>query len=297
MAQRVLTILRSLSAQHARSWLRSGIVVVSVAVTLAALFVDGFPPASWKAWLGIKESEPVAAAMIPKRVVPGRVTVTMPKPRGNDSSVSPVPLPLILVSTRVGRNSHEGFAQLGVDATSPQTYSAGAVLANGARLSEVYANYVVLERDGQSVRLYLQGQGGLNVAQSLASLLTVGGAPPAPAIVETHESLTEYIRPSPVFKGSTLIGFQVFPGKDVTAFNAIGLQAGDVIVAINGATVSDASAALTQLRSLVQGSALTVDIRRAGSIRSIALDGSVMVAAAQRHRTPITLPPAPTTTL
>jgi len=103
-------VLQSLNARVPSAWVRSGIVVVAVVITLAALFVDGFPPASWKAWLGIQDSKPVVAALIPNRVVPGRVTVTMPKPRGNNSSVSPVPLPLILVSTRVGRNSHEGFA-------------------------------------------------------------------------------------------------------------------------------------------------------------------------------------------
>jgi len=45
---------------------------------------------------------------------------------------------------------------LGVARENPQTYSTGALLANGARLTEVRANYVVLERAGHSARLYLE---------------------------------------------------------------------------------------------------------------------------------------------
>src|SRR2546429_388360 len=63
------------------------------------------------------------------------VSVTPMRPEGNDSSVSAVPQPLILVRTQRGRNSREGFAQIGVRTHSPQTYIAGALLANGARLT------------------------------------------------------------------------------------------------------------------------------------------------------------------
>jgi hypothetical protein len=67
-----------------------------------------------------------------------RVVLPVPiAPRGTDSSVSPVPLPLILTATRPGRNPREGFADIGVDAKTPQTYAAGSLLANGARVAEI----------------------------------------------------------------------------------------------------------------------------------------------------------------
>ena len=104
------------------------------------------------------------------------VTVTPMRPEGNDSSVSPVPLPLILVRTHRGRNSREGFAEIGVRARSPQTYTAGALLANGARLTEIYDHYVVLERGGRSARLYVQGEAQPD-GKRARELLTVGGTP------------------------------------------------------------------------------------------------------------------------
>jgi len=127
------------------------------------------------------------------------VLVTPPRPLGNDSSVSKVPLPLVLVRTQPGRNSREGFAQIGVNALTPQTYGAGAILANGARLSEIYDHYVLLERDGRSVRLYRLGEmhEPRPAESASASLLTVGGGvPPAPQLTKAQEQITDYLRPS-----------------------------------------------------------------------------------------------------
>ena len=280
------SIGRTIRTRQERHLWRLSVVSLSALVALAALFVDGFPPKSWKAWLGLKDAQPVVAALVPKRIVPGQVTVTMPKPRGNESSASPLPLPLILVSTRLGRNSREGFAELGVDASSPQTYSAGAVLANGARLTEIYDDHVVLERSGQSARLYIQGHGGTPKAQDLTTLVTVGGVAPALIAATPHEALTDFIRPSAVYRGKVLTGLQVYPGKEASTFDALGLQSGDVIVAIDGTAVSDVDAALSRLRSLVSGAALTVEVQREGSARSVSLDGSVLVSAMQRGRAP-----------
>jgi len=263
---------------------RFGVAVLAILIAWAALFVDGFPPPSWKAWLGIKDHAPVPAAMRPQRRIPGQMTVTMPRPRGTDSSVSPVPLPLILVSTQIGRNSREGIARIGVDPTSPQTYTAGAILANGARLAEVYPNYVVLERGDRSVRLYVQGQGAAPTEADLGPLLTVGGAAPPPlALAEAGPALTDFVRPSPVFNGSAVQGFQVYAGKDASTFEALGLRDGDVIVALNGASVSNAETALALLNTLVHGSALTAEVKRGGSTETLSLDGSIIVAAAERH--------------
>jgi hypothetical protein len=260
---------------------RLGAVIIGTTITAAIIFVDGFPPVSWQAWLGLTSHKPVAA-MTPMRHIPGQVTVTMPKPRGNDSSMSPVPVPLILVSTQLGRNNREGFAHLGVDATSPQTYAAGALLANGARLSEIYSTYIVLERDGQSVRLYVQGAGAKGITPALASLTTVGGTPPTPILLAVADkALTNYLRPSPVFEGDALTGFQVYPGKDEPTFAALGLKPGDVIVSMDGVAVSSADTTLAQLDTLLHGSALRAEVRRDGHLHTVSLDGSVLGGAAQ----------------
>lgn len=214
------------------------------------------------------------------------ITVTPARPVGNDSSVSPVPLPLILVRTQPGRNAREGFAQIGVNARSPQTYTAGALLVNGARLTEVYTHYVTLERNQHSVRLYLQGE-PQPYGESDKRLLTVGGtAAPAPVVADSHNTLTAYLRPSPVFVGTRLHGYALYPGKDPTPFSRLGLEPGDVVTDIDGIAVTKATDSVATLRTLADGAALSVVIERQGKPQTLLLDGAILanvIAAAREH--------------
>jgi hypothetical protein len=206
------------------------------------------------------------------------VNITPMRPEGNDSSISSVARLLILVRTERGANSREGFAQIGLSATSPQTYRSGAILANGARLTEIYDHYVTLERDGRAVRLYLQGEGNSD-SKATNSILTVGGANElieAPA--DSREELTDYLRPSPVFVGGKLSGYSLFAGRKDIAFSQLGLQAGDVLTHVNGEPVSDTSDSLTMLHPLINGEVVSVEIDRQGTSQTLSLDGSVLRA-------------------
>jgi hypothetical protein len=207
------------------------------------------------------------------------ITVTPMRPQGNDSSVSAVALPLILVRTQPGRNSREGFAQIGVDATSPQTYAAGALLANGARLTEIYNRYVVLERDGHSALLYARGASQERDG-ARAALLTVGGSPrPTPALPKTEDRLFSYLRLSPVFVGNQLHGYALYPNRDPGPFSRLGLQPGDLVTEINGAPISNPRGALVALHSLADGASLAVVIERQGIAHPISLDGAILAHA------------------
>jgi type II secretion system protein C len=214
------------------------------------------------------------------------ITVTPMRPVGNDSSVSQAPLPLILVRTQLGRNSREGLAQIGINARSPQTYAAGALLANGARLTEIYAHYVVLERDGHSAPLYLQGEAQAS-AKSNTSLLTVGGpAAPPPAIADSQDRLTNYLRPNPVFVGSELHGYALSAGRDSFPFSQLGLEAGDVLTQINGVAVTNPAESLAALHTLLDGAALTVTLERQGIPQVLSLDGSILAKADLERSSP-----------
>jgi type II secretion system protein C len=207
------------------------------------------------------------------------ITVTPMRPQGNDSSVSTVALPLTLVRTQPGRNSREGFAQIGVDSTSPQTYSAGALLANGARLTEIYSRYVVLERDGHSAQLYVRGA-SQERAGVRAALLTVGGNQrPTPALAKTEDRLFSYLRLSPVFVGNQLHGYALYPNRDPGPFSRLGLEPGDLVTEINGAPTSNPREALVALHSLADGASVAVVIERQGIAHPISLDGAILTHA------------------
>ncbi len=267
-----------------RPWHRRSLMLVVAAVAMAVVdWVSGvfeLPMFTNVASQAVVKQTPPIVTQKTNPTVP-----IPPQPLGNDSSISPVPLPLILTGTMPGRNAREGQVFIGVNKDSPQTYAAGAILANNARIAEIYTDHVVLEREGQRVKLYLQGTGKPSDAKQLTSLLTVGGtAAPPPAKVTSHEILTDYIRPNPMYDGQVLRGYQVYAGQKSGVFSQMGLQAGDVITAINGVPLNEPHSAIEQLMQLTQGFAVTAVIDRKGQRQSIALDGALITTDQQQAK-------------
>lgn len=223
----------------------------------------------------------------PVRVPTKAIGITPTVPKGNDSSLSPVPLPLFLVSVKTGRTIREGSAQIGVVRESPQTYQAGALLENGARLTEIHEDYVLLERDSHTARLYLTNS--RPIAPTDTAMVTVGGnARAEPAAITSREQLTDYIRPSPVFDGESVIGFRVYAGSRSGPFYQMGLKPGDVITTIDGTPVEDLASSWERLRVLADGAVLAVSVKRNGEVLQVTLDGGLVASAeAARAQAPM----------
>jgi general secretion pathway protein C len=263
-----------------KPWYRRTWVILAAAVIMVASgWVSGVLqlPISFKS----SASSTSSATMDASRTVPqvaASAYVIPPKPVGNDSSISPVPLPLILTGTMPGRNSHEGTAFIGVNKDSPQTYAAGALLANNARIAEIYTDHVVLEKEGKQASLYLLGTGKTTDNKQLAGLLTVGGPSSVPpAKITSHEILTDYIRPSPVYDGQVLKGYQVYPGQHAGVFAQMGLEPGDMITAINGMALIEPHSAIEQLKQLTNGYAVSAVVQRKDNENeTLSLDGALI---------------------
>jgi general secretion pathway protein C len=188
----------------------------------------------------------------------------------------------------------ESLALLGVDALSPQTYVGGATLANGARITNITADYIVLSKDGRSARLYRQGSGtAVTNRPELASLLlNVGGSQSAPAAMEaSREPITDYLRPSPIYSGDALRGFQVYAGNRAGVFAQMGLQPGDVITALNGVPLTDPTSGVGMLEELAHGATLNAQVERKGQTLSLTLDGGLIVSAEQTLTAASATPP------
>lgn len=216
---------------------------------------------------------PTASIRVPTKAI----VVTPPVPTRNDSSLSPVPLPLFLVSVKPGRSIREGAAQIGVVRESPQTYQAGALLENGARLTEIHADYVLLERDGHTARLYLADARPGATADKLA--MVGGNERAAPAAITSREPLTAYIRGGPLFEGTRVVGLRVYAGSRPEPFFRMGLQQGDVITAIDGVAVEDLTSSWERLRGIVDGAVLTASVKRNSEVLQVRLDGGLVASA------------------
>jgi len=262
----------------------------AVVLAFAALWGAGLPPTQWlaraQAWLSGGENQSVetpsrelpASAAIPAVAPLAATTPVNVLPSGTDSSLSVRPQSLFLVATSPGRNKREGTAQIGINPDNPQTYVAGALLANGAQLTEIHSDYVVIVRGDVSARLPLYSR-TTATAPSNIDLLLVGGEqqPPIP-VAATRDVLTDYIRPSPIYDGESLLGYQVYAGRKTGVFAQLGLQAGDVVTAINDVALSDPQQAIELFNDLTRGSALTATVKRNNVIRRLALDGALILA-------------------
>jgi hypothetical protein len=267
-----------------RLMVRTATFVAAAAIMALALWSAGLSPGEWLArardWIAGPATAPVAqVAPSATPALPSAAPATPTEKRilpGTDSSVSTKPMPLILVAALPGRNAQEGTAQIGTNPENPQTFVAGAILANGARLVEIHPDHVVLERKGKRARLYAK-------KSSSDELTIIGGPPPpTPKLVLTHDALTDVIRPTAQYENDLLVGLQVFPGQQSGNFARLGLKAGDVIVAIEGAPIADEQAATDQLRTLTEGAPLSVRIRRGHELIPLSLDGSLVASSNTR---------------
>jgi len=255
-------------------------VLGGVSIAILMIWETGLDP--FKFWQRATAPKPAPIAKAPehpsnKAIGPAPVT-----PRGNDSSISPDPLALTLVRVHLGRNAFEGSAELGVVRESPQTYQAGALLENGAKLAEIHSDYVLLKKGNLQARLYIEAARATGKVGDL-TMLTVGGPVerPPPAKATSREILTDYIRPSPVYDGDTLLGYQIYPGAKSGPFAQMGLKSGDLITDIDGAPLSNPALAWEAFHQLAEGSAMSATIKRNGVEQSVSLDGALIVNAEQ----------------
>jgi general secretion pathway protein C len=267
---------------------RTATFVAAATIMMLALWSAGLSPSDWLArardWIASRAAAPLAQPVPAANETPGVVSalpVASPAAHvlpGNESSDKP--MQLFLVSASPGRNAQEGTAQIGTNPENPQTYVAGAILVNRARLKEIHADHVVLERDGKRARLYTKTRQGSSPGSADDLTIVAPARPAATTKIElAHDALTDFIRPMAHFENDMLVGLQVFPGQHSGVFSRLGLRAGDVIVAIEGAPIADDAAATEALRALTDGAALTVDLRRGKDFMTLSLDGSFVASS------------------
>jgi type II secretory pathway component PulC len=189
-----------------------------------------------------------------------------------------------LVATEPGRSSREGRASLGTDKRNPQTYAAGALLANGMVLEEIYSEYVVLSRNGKRFVLGFDGNTPIVSAtqrsfQLAEGELLVGGNEyvkrPLELIPTSREDLSYLIRAEPIFEHDLFAGLRILPGTDGSRLAVLDLKSGDIVRAIDGKPVRSPDEAWQTLDDAIStGTPIIISIDRDGSLMSMSLDGS-----------------------
>jgi general secretion pathway protein C len=200
--------------------------------------------------------------------------------------------PLRLFGVKVGGNPREGLAVLGPAEASSRTYVAGALLENGARLTDLHSDHVVLTRDGRSYRVYLsqKGKGDVLEAKSTAGLTVGGFKTEPPPIAVPAVRVTDAIRVAPAYEGGQVVGFQVYPGAKPGQMEKWGLASGDVLVSMSGQPLNTPEQVESVMEQLAQGESVHGEVRRGGERVSVTLDGAMLVASRPSETPPPMMP-------
>jgi general secretion pathway protein C len=202
---------------------------------------------------------------------------------------------LTLTGTLAGREPEHGWAIIGASGQSARVYATGAALPGGSKLFAVYPDRVILDRNGSRESLLLPrlaGVAGGNAPQRAAAM--PGGESPGASLADNVRQLLvqnpqaggELLRPQPVFAGGSLRGYRVYPGRNRAQFSSLGLQPGDLVMAVNGAALDDPNRGLEVLRGVGQGGAVTLTVERGGQQQQITIDPSAAMQQIQAAPAP-----------
>ena len=82
-------------------------------------------------------------------------------------------------------------------------------------------------------------------------------------------------------KEGVATGVNIYPGEDPGLFQAAGFKSGDVIMAIDGKPILDASMANKIVEALYQGESIVADIKNGNELRKLSIDFKVLESKIQ----------------
>jgi len=258
------------------------VLVIALAAQLAALVWRVLvPPQAMAPVAGVTSSAPAGPNLA--NIVGAHLFGTAAVEASGDAASAPATsLRLTLAGTIAGEDPAKGWAIIGQTAQDAKVYATGASIPGGARLREVYADRVILERGGRLEALSLPRLAGGSTMPAVSR-----SDAPRPSLAQSVQALSardpiavsEFIRPQPVFAGGQQKGYRVYPGRNRAQFASMGLMPGDLVTAVNGSPLNDPNSGLETLRGISAGGAITLTIERNGNEQQLTIDPSAALAA------------------
>jgi general secretion pathway protein C len=166
-----------------------------------------------------------------------------------------------------------------------RNYRIGDQIMPGVTLQRILSDRVIINRDGADETLMLGGRAaGLSVISDDSQIITPGGAsvanaaatdePAESAVIEGQlegpEVLFGAINAGPVMSNGSLSGYRLSPIGSADVMRRAGLQPGDVLLQINGTSVSglDMNDVIQRISSIETAE---LQINRNGSPRTVRL--------------------------
>jgi general secretion pathway protein C len=201
------------------------------------------------------------------------------------NAVAASQMPLVLVGTIANTDPTLGYAIIGESAVTAKVYGVGKTITGGTKLHSVYPDRAILDRGGKLEALLLpkkfQG-GGMSAG-------TQTGADPADPMLgdrlrqlaaNNPAAITDILRPQPVFANGQQRGYRIYPGRNRSQFNRLGLLPGDLVTAINGTPLDDASRGMDILQTMNTASSVTMTVERNGETVQVNVNNAQIAADA-----------------
>ena len=202
-------------------------------------------------------------------------------PPVDDANAPQTNMPLVLTGTVAAPDPKNGLAIIGTTATNAHVYPVGNRVPGNARVHAVYADRVLLDRNGVIEALMLPHKFTAGAAP------TVAMGPSAldrvqRAIANEPGLISDVLRPQPVFAEGKLRGYRVYPGQNVRAFATLGLRNGDLVTAINGTPLDDPNRGNDIFSTLGSADQARVTVMRNGQQQDITLNMAQVASQAEQ---------------
>ena len=209
---------------------------------------------------------------------------------------------LVLAGTIATQDPKRGVAIIS-DGGPSKVYSVGDNV-NGATLHSVYLDHVILDRAGTLETLPLPRLLAANRAvppphQPGGDTRTVAAVENIRRMVQQDPGILDQVmRTVPSYDNAAgkLRGFRAYPGKNRAIFGKLGLKPGDLVTAINGASLDDPQRSQEVFNTIQTSDHVTVTIERSGQRQDITLNVAQVAAQASKDleggEPPSSIPPA-----
>jgi general secretion pathway protein C len=170
---------------------------------------------------------------------------------------------MTLVGTRVDTVSGRGSAIIATGDGVQASFLVGETVQPGVILRAVGFDSVTLDRSGTPEKLFLdQSAGTAPITPESAGIAPGGTAPRLAADVQV----------TPRLQGSTITGYVLTPKGSGAAFAAAGLEPGDVLVSVDGNSLTSLGDPATLARQLDAGG-IEISVERGGRIVKLRIGG------------------------
>ncbi len=158
-----------------------------------------------------------------------------------------------------------------------EPFSIGDEVVRGAELKAIFPDRVVLSRNGRNEVLRLDKDApSRNLVADTSSPNALPDRVALPQLASVREQILQdptqaanYLRVQPAAVGGAMRGYRIYPGRDRSLFNAAGLRPGDLVTAINGTELNDATRALQMLTELSTATQVSLTVERGGNPQTV----------------------------